>query len=220
MKPLILINFKTYPEALGKNSLLLAKKLQQVQKKNKKFQIAVAPAALDIEEVTKNASLSVFAQHADPFAGGAHTGSISVNELKLLGVQGTLLNHSEKKIPFAVLKETVALCKKFKIITVVCASSLAEVRKVALLHPNYLAYEPPELIGGDISVTSAKPEIIAKAVQAVQKISPQTKVLCGAGVQSKEDVRKALELGAQGVLVAHAVVRAEKPEKVLMEMMS
>ena len=219
MKPLILINFKTYSEALGKKGILLAKKLQKVQLKTKKFQIALAPAVLDLEEVAKGVSLPVFAQHADSFALGAHTGSISVAELKSISVQGTLLNHSEKKIPFAVLKKTVTLCKKYKLKTVVCASSLVEVKKIASLKPDYLAYEPPELIGGDISVTQANPEIIAQAVQAVKKISPRTKVLCGAGVQSREDVRKALELGALGVLIAHAVVKAKRPEKVLEKMM-
>ncbi|MBI2666536.1 triose-phosphate isomerase [Candidatus Woesearchaeota archaeon] len=215
-KPLLLINVKTYPEALGKKGILLAKKLEKI--KNKKFQIAIAPALLDIEEVAKNIYLPVFAQHTDPFAEGAHTGSVPLSELKILGVSGTLLNHSERKIPFAVLKETVALCKKFKLTTVVCASTLAEVKKVAQLKPEYLAYEPSELIGGNISVTTAKPEIITKAVQAVKKISPKTKVLCGAGVQNGEDVRKALELGAKGILVANAVVRAKNPEKVVEEM--
>ena len=218
MKPFILINFKTSPEALGKKGILLAKKLQKIQSKTKKFQIALAPAVLDLEEVAKRVSLPVFAQHADPFSSGAHTGSISVGELKSLGVRGTLLNHSEKKINFAVLKKTVTLCKKYKLKTVVCASSLAEVKKIAFLKPDYLAYEPPELIGGDISVTRAKPKIIANAVQAVRKLSPLTKVLCGAGVQSREDVKKALELGASGVLITHTVVRAKRPEKVLKEM--
>lgn len=218
MKPLILINFKTYPEALGKRSIVLAKKLAAVKAKN--FLVALAPSVLDLEEVAKTVSLPIFAQHADASAEGAHTGSVVVNELKLLGVTGTLLNHSERKIPLTVLRKTVALCKTYRLITVVCASSLAEVKKVVSLYPDYLAYEPPELIGGDISVTTAKPEIISKAVQLVKKISPHTKVLCGAGVQSGVDLLKALELGAQGVLVAHAVVRAKKPEKVLREMVS
>ncbi len=217
MKPLILINFKTYPEALGRKSVILARKLAKV--KNEKFTVALAPSILDLEEVAKTVSLPVFAQHADASAEGAHTGSVVVNELKLLGVTGTLLNHSERKIPLTVLRKTVALCKTYRLITAVCASSLAEVKKVAVLKPDYLAYEPPELIGGDVSVTTAKPEIISKAVQLVKKISPHTKVLCGAGVQSGADLRKALELGAQGVLVAHAVVRAKKPEKVLKELL-
>jgi thiazole synthase ThiGH ThiG subunit len=39
--------------------------------------------------------------------------------------------------------------------------------------------------------------------------------LVGAGVNSVSDVKIALELGAQGFLVATAIVKAEDPEKVL-----
>ncbi|MBI2665755.1 triose-phosphate isomerase [Candidatus Woesearchaeota archaeon] len=215
VKPFLLINFKDYPEALGKRGIFLAKKLEKV--KTTKFVIGVAPSILNLEEVAKAVSLPVFAQHADPFAEGAHTGSIAVSELKGLRVKGTLLNHSEKRITFPILKKTIKLCKKFKLVTVVCASSLSEVKKVASLKPEYIAYEPPELIGGRISVTSAKPEIIGKAVQAVKKISKKSKVLCGAGVQKRKDIEMALKLGAEGVLVAHGVIKAKNPRKVVEE---
>lgn len=217
MKPLILINFKTYPEAVGKKALHVAQQIAGV--KNKKYRLVIAPSLLTLQEIVKKVKIPVFAQHADPFSFGAHTGSIPVSELKLIGVKGTILNHSERKIPFPILKKIVQLCKKEKLTTVICASSLAEVHKVAALYPDYLAYEPPELIGGDVSVTKAKPEIIAKAVTLVKSVSPATKVLCGAGVQSAADVQKALALGTSGVLIAHAVVKAKNPKKVLEKML-
>ncbi|HLD79328.1 MAG TPA: triose-phosphate isomerase, partial [Candidatus Nanoarchaeia archaeon] len=124
-------------------------------------------------------------------------------------------NHSERKIPFSILKKIVKDCKRNKLVVVICASSLTEVHKVTQLAPDYLAYEPPELIGGNISVTKAKPEVIAKAVKLVSKINPKTKVLCGAGIQSREDIIKALQLGAKGVLIGHAVPKAKDPDKFL-----
>lgn len=217
MKPLILINFKLYPEAMGTKSISLAQKIASVKTKN--FIIVVAPSATMLEEVAKKVNLPVFAQHADPYTSGAHTGSISIEELKEIGVQGTILNHSEHKIPLKQLRATVNLCKKEKLITIVCASSLAEVRIIAALKPDYVAYEPPELIGGNISVTSAKPEIIGKAVTLVNKVSPATKVLCGAGVQAREDVQAALKLGTQGVLIGHAVPKAKDPAAVLKKLL-
>jgi triosephosphate isomerase len=39
--------------------------------------------------------------------------------------------------------------------------------------------------------------------------------LCGAGVNSREDVEKAGELGCKGVLVSSAVMKAEDPREVL-----
>lgn len=215
MKYLLLVNFKTYKKATGKRAIALAQKILSV--KNSKWDLAVAPSLLDVEEVCKFKGL-VFAQHVDPKEYGAHTGQITPLQLKKLGAKGTILNHSERKLAWNVLKQTVEECKKVKLKVVVCASTLAEIEKVASLHPDYIAYEPRELIGGKVSVTSAKPEIILQAVKIVKKVSPTTKVLCGAGVQSKQDLQTALRLGAQGVLIAHAVVKAKEPKKVVTEL--
>lgn len=209
---LLLVNFKTYQEATGKKGPGLARKIFSVRKKG--WNIAVAPSLLDVEEICKLKGV-VFAQHVDPSEYGAHTGHITPLQLKKLGAKGTILNHSERRLPWKILKQTVKECKKVKLGVVICASTLAEVKKVAALKPAYIAYEPAALIGGDISVTSAKPEIIARAVGIVRKRSPTTKLLCGAGVHSQEDVQKALELGATGVLVAHAVVKAKEPKKLV-----
>ncbi len=217
-KPLIVLNFKLYPETIGRKGVELAKKLAGV--KSKKYIIAIAPSTAILSETVRMTSLPVFAQHTDPVLQGAFTGHVSPEELRLLGVKGTLLNHSEKKIPLQQLRETVSLCHKKKLLTIVCASNLQEVKTIAKLHPDYLAYEPPELIGGTISVTNAKPEIIQSAVQLVRKISPKTAVLCGAGIQSKEDLDNALQLGTRGVLIGHAVPKAKDPVEKLYRFLS
>lgn len=207
---LLLINFKTYQEASGKKGIALARQIFSIQKKG--WTIAVAPSFLDVEEICKLNGM-VFAQHVDSQEYGAHTGQITPLQLKKLGAKGSILNHSERKLPWKILKQTVEECRKVKLKVVVCASTLVEVTKIAVLKPEYIAYEPAALIGGNISVTSVKPEIIKKAVEIARKASPTTKLLCGAGVHSNEDVQKALKLGADGVLMAHAVVKAKKPKK-------
>jgi triosephosphate isomerase len=45
-------------------------------------------------------------------------------------------------------------------------------------------------------------------------------VLCGAGVKTGKDVRRALELGAKGVLLASGVVKAKDPRKALQDLVS
>jgi triosephosphate isomerase len=72
---------------------------------------------------------------------------------------------------------------------------------------DFVAVEPPELIGGDISVSTANPELISDAVATIGA----GKVLVGAGIKNAEDVRIALKLGAVGVLVASGVVKAADP---------
>ena len=218
IKPFILLNFKLYPQTVGKKGVELAKKLAIV--KSNKYIIGIAPATSILSETVKAVSLPIFAQHTDPVAVGPFTGHISPEELRLLGIRGTILNHSEKKITVQQLKKTVLLCKKNKLITVICASNLNEVKKIAELHPDYLAYEPRELIGGNISVTNAKPEIIQSAVELVKKISPKTAVLCGAGVHSREDLKQALQLGTKGVLIGHAIPKAKNPVQKLKSLLS
>jgi triosephosphate isomerase len=92
-----------------------------------------------------------------------------------------------------------------------CADSLEEAQKLATLGPDFIAYEPPELIGSkDKSVSTEKPDIITSIVTNVK-----CPILIGAGVHSAEDVKVGLKLGAKGILVATDVVLAENPEEEL-----
>ncbi len=216
-KIVIIVNFKAYPEALGEKGVELARKLSYVHNKNK--EIIIVPTFLMLREIIKEKKITVYAPHLDPYLPGAHTGSITIEEAKSLGITGTLLNHSERKIPFSILKESVKRCHQKNIITVVCASTLLEVKKVAQLKPSFIAYEPPELIGGDVSVSKAKPDLIYQAVKVIGKISSSTKMLCGAGVHSSEDIHQALKLGTKGVLIGHAVPKAKYPQKALERML-
>ena len=208
----MLINFKTYGKALGKKGVALARTLAAV--KSKEYDIAVAPSLLTLREIA-SLHIPLFAQHADPVLEGAHTGSIPLRELKEMGVRGVILNHSEQKIALPFLKQTIGLCHKEKLTTIVCASTIEEMKHIAPWKPDYIAYEPAELIGGNISVTNARPGIIKKAADIVQTKSPTSKLLCGAGVHSAEDVRTASRLGCQGVLISHAIVNARKPAEKL-----
>ena len=216
MKPLILINFKTYEVSSGNKALRLAQLLAKV--KTAHFDIAVMPSLLTTKEIAQQTKLMTFAQHADRFGYGAHTGNVSPQELRDIGVAGVVLNHSEYKIPVRYLQEIVNSCRRNWLKTVVCASSLPEAKEILGFKPDYLAYEPAELIGGNLSVTTADPKIIVQVVKAAEKISPGTRVLCGAGVHSREDLMAALGLGARGILLSHAIIQAENPKKLLERM--
>ena len=83
-----------------------------------------------------------------------------------------------------------------------------------------VAVEPPELIGGDVSVTSVDPRIVSDTVEVVNSINPEVTTLCGAGVKNGMDVAKAIELGTSGVLLASGVTKAQDPESVLRDLVS
>ena len=72
-----------------------------------------------------------------------------------------------------------------------------------------VAYEPPELIGGNISVSTAKPDIIEKASVLCEKNG--VKLIVGAGIKTHNDILTSLKLGAAGGLVASGVVLASNP---------
>ncbi|MFH1317000.1 MAG: triose-phosphate isomerase, partial [Candidatus Woesearchaeota archaeon] len=72
--PVIIINFKTYKSATGKNALNLAKICEKVAKKNK-ANIAVAVQDADIYRVSSNVKIPVLAQHIDDINFGSHTGA-------------------------------------------------------------------------------------------------------------------------------------------------
>jgi triosephosphate isomerase len=213
--PILIINLKEYEEVLGKRPLDFAIAAKKLSDKHN-VTILIAPPAPLIDNIAK-ITLTI-SQHIDPFDPGAHTGALLAKEVKELGGIGSLINHSEKRIPHEDIKRCVDLCKKYDLVSIVCAKDNEEVKDLAKIQPDFIAIEPPELIGGDVSVSTARPEIIKKSVDDVKEISPNTKVLCGAGVKTKGDVKRAIYLGTKGVLVASGVVKSENIEEAMEEL--
>ncbi len=214
--PLILVNFKNYKESLGVKGFKLAEVCDQVAKQHN-FNIIIAPQYTDLKEIKSAVSIPIFAQHIDPVERpGAYTGHIVAENLKEVGISGSIINHSEKKLKLEEIGKCIEILKGLNLVSVVCAATSEEAREITKFGPDFIAIEPPELIGSGISVTT-KPEIVTQCVDVVQKTNPKVKVLCGAGITSGADVKKALDLGAQGVLVASGVVKSSEPRKVLEE---
>lgn len=213
--PIILINFKNYKEASGKKAVRLAKICERVSKKYN-VTIAVVPHFIDIRHVIEEVDIPVFAQHLGRIEkAGASTGHIVAENLKDAGIKGSLISHSERKLTMDEVGKCVDIAKNLGLISVCCIAIPEEVEKIARFGPDFIAVEPPELISSGISVSKAKPEVVTRSVEMVQRVNPSVKVLCGAGITTGEDVKKALELGTVGVLVASGVVKAENPEAVL-----
>ncbi len=205
-KPLIVINFKTYKQ--GKAAIELAKQLEKVDKN-----IIVGVQATDIYEITKATKLRVYSQHVDYEKKGRATGFILPEAIKKDKAIGSFLNHSEHKLSFPVLKKTIKRCKQIGLKTLVFASSLSEAKKIKKLNPSYLVIEPPELVGGKVSVSKAKPELIKNIAKKLK-----CKFLVGAGIHNREDVKIAMKLGASGIAVSSAICEAKNPGKKLREM--
>jgi len=215
--PLIALNFKTYAQAFGESSIRLAKIAEEVSEQFG-VTIAVAPPMIDLARVVAEVEIPVFAQHVDPYKPGSHTGSIIAEDVKAAGAVGSLVNHSEHRLRLADIGMVLERLRENDLISLLCTDTVETTKAGAALSPDMLAIEPPELIGTGIPVSKAKPEVVRGAVQAVQKINPKVHVLCGAGISTGDDVARAIELGAEGVLLASAYVKAKDPKMVLIDM--
>ncbi len=205
--PVLIINEKNYLEVSGDRALKLAKAAEAVAGELG-VAVAVAPPLPSLGLVAGAISISVLAQHIDAANPGSSTGAIVPELVKSLGAIGSLVNHSEKRVPFDVLKQTVIRLKEVGLVSVVCAKSPEEVSRIAAVRPDFIAIEPPELIGSGIAVSKAKPEVVSDSVEAARQVDSNVRVICGAGIVTGEDVDAALKLGSVGVLVASGIVKA------------
>jgi len=213
--PIILINFKTYEEATGDRAVRLAHICRSVAMKFGK-RIIISPQFTDIYRIAREASAyaPVFAQHIDDGI-GKFTGSVSPLAVKQAGAVGTLLNHSERRLEIEEIGKRVRAAKAHGLMTLCFADSVKESLKIAAFNPDMIAYEPPELVGTGISVSTARPSQITDFVKAVD---PKVRRLVGAGISNANDVKKALELGADGWGVSSAFTKSKSPEVILSEL--
>ena len=218
MQPLIVVNFKTYATAMGQRAVDLAQAMERASKDHVRM-IAVV-SAFDLHAVKQAApSLEVWSQHLDPVGQGSFTGWLQPENAIERGARGTIINHAEHKVDIEHVQQLMQqLPDDFPMCA--CAADVDEAHQLAELGPTFIAVEPPELIGGDISVTTADPAIVSDTVNAVRAINPQVRVLCGAGVKDGKDVKTAVELGAHGVLLASGVTKASDVDAVLADLVA
>ncbi|AEM38758.1 triosephosphate isomerase [Pyrolobus fumarii 1A] len=210
---ILAVNFKVYPSAFGRRALEVVKAAERVAREFEgTVSVIIAPPHTEIARISSSVErVIVYAQHVDPVEPGAHTGSVPVEAVKEAGARGSLVNHSERKLRLDEIERVVERLKVVGLEQLVCADTPRAAAAIAVFEPTYVAVEPPELIGTGIAVSRAKPEVVTKAVESVTRVSPNVPVLVGAGIVSREDARRSVELGARGVLVASAVMKAADP---------
>jgi triosephosphate isomerase len=202
--PVVIINFKTYPQATGEHAVELAKTCEEVSKEFS-VPVVVAPQISDLYRVAQSVDIPVFSQHMDPGEQGRFTGHVLGEALVEAGCSGTLLNHSENRMQLADIEMAVTKARNLSLYTVVCTNNPIVSVAAATMKPNSVAVEPPELIGSGISVSQAQPEVIRGTVKLIRNVNKDVVILCGAGISNGDDVTAAIKLGSQGVLLASAV---------------
>jgi triosephosphate isomerase len=219
MSALIVVNFKTYASAQGEAAVTLAKAMAEVDATTDATMVAVV-SAFDLSAVKAAVpNLEVWAQHLDPIGWGSNTGWLHPETAMGHGATGSIINHAEHKVELNHVEALLAqLPSDFPVCA--CAADIDEAKALAALSPTFIAVEPPELIGGDISVTTADPGIVSGTADAVKAANPNVRILCGAGVKNGADVAMAIELGTEGVLLASGVTKADDAAAVLRDLVS
>ena len=217
--PIVILNYKTYLESSGKRALDLAHDLESAANESGITMVA-SPQAADIYRISEETSLPIFAQHIDPISPGGHTGSNLINTVIDAGISGSLINHSENRMKLTDIDEVIKLCRANEIESCVCTNNIVTSKAVAALAPDAVAVEPPELIGTGIPVSQAQPEVVEDTVKEVKAINKNIKVLCGAGITTGDDMKAAMDLGADGVLLASGIIKAESPKDALLDLVS
>jgi triosephosphate isomerase len=217
--PLVILNFKTYLESTGEKGRDLAKALEEVSEETGISMVA-APQGADLWRLSREVEIPVLAQHIDPVDAGGHTGSMLAECAMAAGAAGTLINHSEQRMQLADIDNVVSKMNSMDMTSVVCTNNIQTSAAAAALKPDFVAIEPPELIGSGIPVSQAEPEVVEGSVAAIKDINPQVKVLCGAGISTGDDMKAALELGSEGVLLASGIILASDPKQALLDLVS
>jgi triosephosphate isomerase len=210
----VLVNLKAYPcdpVAVAEAAVAVAEASG--------VRIAVAPQTAHLDRVA-DTGVETWAQHVAPVAHGSHTGHTLAEAVADAGATGTLCNHSERRLTLADVDDAVDAAGRAGLDTVVCANDPDQVAAAAALGPDAVAVEPPSLIGGDVSVSTADPEVVSRAVAAASAVDPDVDVYCGAGVSTGDDLAAAAGLGADGVLLASGVATADDPRAALADLVS
>ena len=210
----ILVNLKAYPC----DPIDVATAARDVAEESG-VRIAVSPQAAQIESVA-DTGVETWAQHVSANGHGSFTGSTLAEAVADAGAEGTLLNHSENRLKLADIDTAVKAAERAGLETCVCANNPDQIAAAAALQPDSVAVEPPELIGGDVSVATADPDIVTDAVAAAGGVDEDVDVYCGAGISTGDDVVTAEELGASGILLASGVAKADDPRAALEDLVS
>jgi triosephosphate isomerase (TIM) len=212
-----IVNFKNYPEVMGEGSVRLAKAAASLSWEVGIY-VAVAPPTPMLHTIASTVKIPVFAQRTELGEQGKSTGHAIPESIKAAGCAGSLLNHSESRIPLDVLGVTIERMKNLGLASCACAETTEEALEIAALDPEFLAIEPPELIGTGRAVSRARPELITGTAEALAKSGYEGSLLYGAGIVSAEDVAAAMRLGTTGILVASSVVTARDWQAKLREL--
>jgi len=244
MNKLVVFNWKENPETLKKASELV-EAVCGVAMQNNSAEVVIAPPAVFLSDVAeklheKKSVVKLGAQDVSLFEGGAHTGEISSQMLKNLGVSYCIVGHSERR---AMGEDDETILQKIKelfgagIAPILCVGESERVSqedawefvqtqlqavfpKTFNPQPSTLgfvvAYEPIWAIGGDKEVDLDHANFVIKKIKQFlyTNFRIQASVLYGGSVHT-QNIEEVFSRDISGVLVGSASLREDDVEKII-----
>ena len=185
-------------------------------------EIVVCPAFASLA-VAVGRGLPVYAQNVHWAEQGAFTGEVSAPMLRELGVEGTIVGHSERRQLFAETDETVrmrcAAALEAGLRVIVCVGETeaereagetdAVLRRQVAAIPQHdalvIAYEPVWAIG---TGKTATPELAQQAHETIKELH-DTRVLYGGSVKPENAAELLTQPAVDGALVGGASLEPE-----------
>jgi triosephosphate isomerase len=210
--------------------------------KDGKHKYLVAPSFTSLESVgavVKGTNIRLGAQNCAPEEQGAHTGEVSVLQLKDLGVQTIILGHSERRHIYgesdALINTKVKLALKHGFEVILCVGELLEEREAGKaeevcetqivkglegvsadqLSGIVIAYEPVWAIGTGKTATPEDADAIHAFVRKVigrlygQKEAEKMIIQYGGSVKPENAAQLMAKENIDGALVGGASLKAE-----------
>ena len=215
--------------------LSLQKIIQKIPDK-KNTTIMVAPAFVNLEkaiEITQNSPLEIIAQNMHNEKNGAFTGEISADMLKSIGINTTIIGHSERRTLFKetdeFIFEKIKSALKNNITTIFCFGEKLKDRKknqhfnliqkqfqflLQLKKENWnniiLAYEPVWAIGTGETATPEQAQEIHHFIRKMltkkynDKLAQKTTILYGGSIKPNNAKEIFLKPDVDGGLIGGA----------------
>ncbi len=210
--------FEVGPKAIiyGEEMLKLAKVIDKTAMKYD-VDVIVTPQYTDIKLLADNTErIFVFAQHMDYLKPGRGLGSVLPEAVKAAGATGVMLNHAEKPLSLEDVEKTIRRAEEVELMTIVCADTVEDVKKIAKMGPDMIVAEPTELIG---TGTTSDSNYVIDTINTVREINEKIMVLQGAGISNGQDVYNTIKLGAQATGSTSGILKADDPYAMVEEML-
>jgi triosephosphate isomerase len=151
----IVLNLKAYHESTLEKAQYLASELHSFLQgyTGENITLSLAPNIIDLQLLHYNfPTLRLIAPHVDAIKEGKQTGWVPASVFRRLGIETTILNHTEHRLSFSEMLDIIHRLKEVSMNVIVCCQSIEEAQELQKAEPYAIAFELPALIGSGKSI--------------------------------------------------------------------